>query len=96
MPEYSAKITDVKKDLIISDNKPFLDVCFLILLDGETVAERRLAFPLDAAEETILSEVKKNVAMYQNDHELAAEAAKRSETEAQADGVISSLVGKEV
>jgi len=80
----------------LSDNAPYLDIWFDILLDGEVVAERRLAFPLGTTEEAILAEVKAYCQMFENDHALAAEAAKRSEAEAEAEKTLSSLKGQEV
>lgn len=93
---YTAKITDAKKEFSLPDNASYLDVRFDILLDGEVVAERRLAFPMGTTEQAITAEVKAYCQMFENDHALAAEAAKRSEAEAEAEGVLSSLKGQEL
>jgi hypothetical protein len=94
---YSAVIVDARKEFSLPDNASYLDVWFNILLDGEVVAEnRRLAFPLGTTEEEILAEIKKNCQMFENDHALAAEAAKRSEAEAEAENVLSGLKGQEI
>ncbi len=93
---YTAKIKDAKKEFSLPDNASYLDIWFDILLDGEFVAERRLAFPLGTTQEAITAEVKAYCQMYENDHALAAEAAKRSEQEAEADSVLSGLKGQEV
>ena len=93
---YTAKITDAKKEFSLPDNASYLDVRFDILQDGEVVAERRLGFPMGTTEEAITAEVKAYCQMYENDHALAAEAAKRSEAEAEAEGVLAKLKGLEV
>lgn len=93
---YTAKITDAKKEFSLPDNASYLDVRFNILLDGEVVAERRLAFPLGTTKEAILAEVKAYCGMFENDHALAAEAQKRSEAEAEAEGVLEGLKGEEL
>lgn len=93
---YTAKITDAKKEFSLPDNASYMDVRFDIMLDGEVVAERRLAFPMGTTEEAITNEVKAYCQMFENDHALAAEAAKRSEAEAESEGVLSSLKGQEL
>lgn len=93
---YTAKITDAKKEFSLPDNASYLDVRFDILLDGEVVAERRLAFPMGTTEEAITAEVKAYCQMFEQDHALAAEAAKRSEAEAEAESVLAKLKGLEV
>jgi len=93
---YTAKIKEVNKEFSLPDNCSLLSVCFDILLDGDVVAERRLGFPIDTSEEQITDEVKKYCVMYAQDHELAADAAERSEAEAGASEVIKNLVGKEL
>ena len=97
MSKYTAKITDAKKEFSLPDNAFYMDVRFDILLDGlEFVAERRLAFPLGTTEEAITAEVKNYCQMFEDDHASAAKAALRSEAEAEADGVLSNLTGKEI
>jgi len=93
---YTAKITDAKKEFSLPDNASYMDVRFDIMLDGEVVAERRLAFPMGTTEEAITNEVKAYCQMFENDHALAEEAAKRSEAEAESEGVLSSLKGQEL
>jgi hypothetical protein len=93
---YTAKITDAKTMDILSDNTKVLDVSFDIMLDGKKITDRRLAFPLGTTEEAILLEVKSYCTMFENDHALAEEVSKRSEMEAEAEGVLSSLKGQEV
>jgi hypothetical protein len=93
---YTAKITDAKKEFSLPDNASYLDVRFDILLDGEVVAERRLAFPVEATEDEITAEVKKYCQMFENDHALAAEASKRMEAEAKAEKVLGKLKGQEI
>jgi len=94
--KYSAKIKDAKILDVLSDNAKVIDVWFDILLDGEVVVERRLAFPLGTSEEAITEQVKAYCQMFENDHASAEEAAKRSEAEAEAEGVLESLKGKEL
>lgn len=93
---YTAKIKDARKEFSLPDNVSYLDVWFDILLDGEVVAERRLAFPLGTTEEAITAEVKAYCQMFENDHALATEAQKRSEQEAEAEGVLKDLKGLEL
>ena len=93
---YTAKIKDAKKEFSLPDNASYLDIWFDICLDGEVVAERRLAFPLGTTEQAIIAEVKAYCQMFEQDHALAAEAAKRSEAEAEAESVLSGLKGQEV
>ena len=93
---YTAEITDAKREFSLPDNASYLDVWFDILLNGEVVAKRRLAFPLGTTEEAILAEVKAYCLMFENDHALAAEAAKRSEEETAAESVLSGLKGQRV
>jgi hypothetical protein len=94
--KYTAKITDAKKMDYLADNTTVLDVAFDILLDGEVVAERRLAFPLGTSKEAITAEVKAYCQMYENDHALAAEAQKRAKDDAEADKVLDELKGIDV
>lgn len=89
---YSAKIKNAKKEFSLPDNASYLDVWFDIICDGEPVAERRLAFPLDTTKEAILAEVEKYCQMFENDHKLAAEASKRAEAEADADKIVEELL----
>jgi len=93
---YTAVIKDAKKEFSLPDNASYLDIWFDILLDGKFVALRRLAFPLGTTEAAITAEVKAYCLMFENDHALAAEAAKRSEAEAEAEEVLKSLKGQEV
>jgi hypothetical protein len=93
---YTAKIKDTKKEFSLPDNASYLDIWFDILLDGAIVAERRLAFPMGTTEETIIAEVKAYCQMFENDYALAAEAAKRSELEVEAESVLNNLKGKNV
>ena len=93
---YTAKITEAKKEFSLSDNASYLDVWFDISLDGKVVADRRLAFPMGTTEEVILAEVKKYCQMFENDHALATQVAEKSEAEAEAESVLSSLKGQEV
>jgi len=93
---YTAKIKDAKKEFSLPDNASYLDVWFDIMFDGEFVAERRLGFPLGTTEEAITAEVKAYCQMFEKDHALAAEAAERSEAEAEAEGVLAKLKGVEV
>lgn len=93
---YSAIIKDAKKEFSLSDNASYMDIWFDILLDGSAVAERRLAFPMGTTEDAILLEVKAYCQMFENDQALAAEAAKRSEQEAEAEGVLADVKGKTV
>lgn len=93
---YTAKITDVKKEVSLETNEPFLDVWFDILADGVVVADRRLAFPLTATEDEITEAVSNYCRMYKEDYKLAAEVQERSEAEAAADQVAISLKNKEI
>lgn len=93
---YTAKIIDAKKEFSLPDNASYLDIWFNVLKDDEVIAERRLAFPLGTTEEAITAELKAYCQMFENDHDLAAEAAKKAEAEAEAESVLSSLKGKEV
>lgn len=96
MSKYTAKITDATIMDYLADNTKVIDVSFDILLDGDVVAERRLAFPLGTTEEAITEEVKKYCQMFENDHALAEETAKRSEAEKEAEGVLENLKGQEL
>jgi len=93
---YTAKIKDAREEMSLSDNAPYMDIWFDILLDGEPVAERRLAFPMGTSEEAITAEVKKYCQMFENDHKLAADAEKRSEAKAASEEVFGKLKGKEI
>lgn len=91
--KYTAEIKDAKKEFSLPDNASYLDIWFNILLDGEVVAERRLAFPLGTTKEAITAEVQAYCRMYENDHALAAEAQKRAEDDAEAEKVLDELKG---
>ena len=93
---YTAKITGAKKEFSLSDNASYLDIRFDICLEGEAVAERRLAFPLGTTEEAILAELKAYCRMFENDHLLAEQSAKTAEAEAKAEEVLGNLKGREV
>lgn len=93
---YTARITDAKKEFSLPDNASYLDVRFNIMLEDEVVAERRLAFPMGTSEEAIVAELKAYCQMFKQDYALAAEAAKRSEAEAEAENVLANLKGLEV
>ena len=92
---YKTKITGVKKDFSLADNKPFLDVSFDILDEkGSVVGERRLAFeyPEEGKAKETESKIEEVVAryaiMFTEDNKLAAEAEERSQAEKAADEVI--------
>lgn len=91
--DYTAKIKDARKEFSLPDNDSYLDIWFDIFLNGEIVAERRLAFPMGTTKEAIFAEVKSYCRMYENDHALAEEAAKRAEKEAEAEEVLNELKG---
>jgi len=93
---YTARIVEAKKEFSLPDNSSYLDIRFNIMLDDKAVAERRLAFPMGTTEEAIVKELKAYCQMFRQDHALAAEAAKRSEAEAEAESVLSNLNGLEV
>ena len=96
MSMYSAKIKGAKKEYSLPDNSYYSDVSIDILKDGEIVAERKFAFPLDMTEEAIIAEVKKYLVMFENDHKLAADAMAKAEVEAKAEGVLNNLKGIEI
>jgi len=92
---YKTKITGVKKDFSLADNKPFLDVSFNILDEkGKIVGDRRLAFEYPGegkakeAEKEIEETVARYAIMFTEDNKLAAEAEERSQAEKAADEVI--------
>ena len=91
---YTANIKDARKEFSLPDNASYLDIWFDIILDGKIVAERRLAFPMGTSEEAIKLEVKSYCRMFENDHVLAAECAKRAEIEAKSEGILSNLKGQ--
>lgn len=94
---YTAKIIKVKQEISLENNTPYLDVLFhLFDENGENVAERRHAFPLDTPEEKIIAEVKEYCVMYQNDTETAAKAEAESKLRAEADEKINKLEGVEI
>lgn len=93
---YTAKVTEAKKGFSMVDNQSYLDVTFNILLNNKVVAERRLAFPIGTTEEAITKLVKQYCKMFENDHALAADAKIRSEADAEAEGVLKQLRGKEI
>jgi len=90
---YTAQIKDAKKEFSLPDNASYLDIWFDILLDGEIVAERRLAFPMGTTKDAITAEVQAYCRMYENDHALAAEAQKRAVDDAEAEKVLDELKG---
>jgi hypothetical protein len=93
---YTAEIKDAKKEYSLPDNSSYMDVWFDIMLDGEAVAERRLAFPMGTTEEAIVAEVGAYCRMFENDHVLAAQVAERTALEAESEVVLSNLKGQEI
>lgn len=95
-PVYSARITEIKKDVVLSDGSQFIDVRFDILLDGEVIADRHLAFPIDATQEEIKAGVTANYRMYEADHISVAKAeAQKAEDEA-TEELMAELTGQEL
>jgi hypothetical protein len=93
---YTAKIKKAKEEFSLSDNSPYLDLGFDILLDGKVVAERRLAFPMGTKQEVMIEQVKQYLVMYENDHALAAKASQESEVKAASQKELEGLDGMEI
>lgn len=90
------------------DSSQFLDVSFQISgsyhatneadepVEIEVSAVRKIGFPLDTPEETIVEEIKNYVAGFEGDLLLAERNKKHEAAEQQADQTINNLVGKEI
>lgn len=95
-PVYSAKITEIKKDRVIADGSEFIDIRFDILLDGEVVADRHLAFPIDATQEEIKAGVTANYKMFEADHASVAKAEAQKVADEATEELVAELTGQEL
>jgi len=93
---YTAKITEAREEFFLAENKPFMDIHFDILQDGQKVAERRLAYPIGTPASAIETDVSNYCKMYEKDHELAAKAEANAKVKAESDKILDSLLGKEI
>lgn len=95
-PVYSAKITEIKKDRVIADGSEFIDIRFDILLDGEVVADRHLAFPIGATQEEIRAGVTANYKMFEADHASVAKAEAQKVADEATEELVAELTGQEL
>lgn len=93
---YTAKITEAREEFFLSENKPFMDIHFDILLDGKVVAERRLAYPIGTPASAIEADISAYCKMYEKDYELAAKAEANAKIKEESDKILNSLKGKEI
>lgn len=93
---YTAIIKNATLETSLTDNTEYVDVHFEIMLEGNVVAERRLAFPVGTSEEAIIEELRAYCRMYENDHRLAAEYALKVEQVAESESILASLKGQEI
>lgn len=94
---YTAKIVDIKKDVMQVDQTPFLDVELEIINEkGEVAVTRKLGFPLDASDDFIKSEVAKYVKTYGDDIARSERTKEQDELHAKADTTIEALKGASI
>lgn len=94
---HKATITAVGRATHSQTGEPYLDV-HVDIEDGggAVVAQRRLGFPCDMAQEEILAEVGKVVAAFEGDKAIAAESACIEALNASGDSLAEGLTGARV
>lgn len=93
---YTAKIKDIKKDVIQATQTPFLDVEVQILNEKEKVVEsRKFAYALDTSPKEIKADVKKYLALFQEEKETEEKNKEVVALHKKADATIASLKGGE-
>lgn len=91
---YSAKITKAEKGTVIKDGTLFIDVSFDIVGSEGKVAERRLAFHMEATKDEITAELQKYCDMFESDHILAAKVKEEQEEQSRANETIANLMSE--
>jgi hypothetical protein len=86
---YTITITNTTRGRVVDTGTDFID----IQKDGETVAERKLGFSLDATAKQIRAELQAVLAAYVRDQEIAAETQRSEEQNAHAHEVQADLEG---
>ena len=95
-PVYGARITEIKKDRVLADGSEFIDISFDILLDGEVIADRHLAFDIDATQEEVKAGVTANYKMFEADCASVAEAEARKVQDEATEELVAELTGQEL
>ncbi len=78
---FKLRVKKVVKEFSVPDNAKILDVHVEFLKEKKVVEFRRFAFPFNTKEKAIKLELKKVLATYNSDHELAVKSAKAEKVE---------------
>jgi hypothetical protein len=90
---HTITITGSTRERVVDSGEELIAVLAVIQNDGETVAERRLGFPLDATEDHIRDELAKVLAAFVRDQEIATATQRSEELNTHADDVQANLEG---
>lgn len=94
---FTAKIKDIKKDVLQATQEPFLDVEVEILNEKGKVAEtRKYAYPLGTPAKDIKRDVENMLESYHSDLESKEASKEKDSLHAKADKTIEALKGVEV
>lgn len=90
---HTITITGSTRERVVDSGEELIAVAVVIQNDGETVAERRLGFPLDTTEDQIRDELAKVLSAFVLDQEIATATQRSEELNAHADEVQANLEG---
>lgn len=96
MPKYKAKIKIITKGRMVDDGTEFLEV-HLSITEGKKEKEvRKIGFPLGTSEKEIEKELKKYMATYEHDAQLAEDTKESDKLNTKAEKTIKGLSGKQI
>lgn len=90
---YTLKVTESKKSSLIEDNSSFVQVNFDILNGENVIDSRSLGFDLGTDAKTIKMALKKYIANYNAEAEMAITNKERDASEAKGDKTVQAIAG---
>jgi hypothetical protein len=90
---HTITVISSSRGRVVETGEEFIDVAAEIRQDGETVAERRLGFPLETTADEVREELSKVLSAYVRDQELASQTQRSEELNTHADEVQQELEG---
>lgn len=90
---YSISIRSTNLDRVVETGAEFVDVEAAITKDGETIAIKRLGFPLSTSRDEVQAELSNVLSAWLRDQEIAAETERSEAEHANAAEVQKSLEG---
>lgn len=93
---FTAKIKDIKKDVLQATGVPFLDVEVEILNGEEVIDTRKFAYPIDTPQENIVADIEKMLALHEEEMKAKEASKVADELSAKADATIAELKDSEI